>query len=430
MKVTAALHDEKANLVDRLEQIHTSAIADDREMNESEQAEFDSITAEISKIDKQIARDEQLKALRKGTPLPEGKGKAGSGVKDTSNKFDSLGDQLLAVMNKQVHHVHDPRLSFVAGGTGMNEQNPADGGFLVQQEFASDLLNNAYETGLLAARVRRRQIGANANGLRMNAVVDTSRATGARYGGIQLYWVDEGGLKTPSKPAFRQIQLDLKKLVGLCYATDELLEDAVALEEIIRDAFRDEFGFVIDDAILRGTGAGQPLGVLNSAAKIAVARTAGGLAIEYADVINMYARLWTRSKSRSTTAWYTSAAGMGLLMQMTLGGTTTVFGSPVFLPPGGLSGRPYATLLGIPVIEIEQAAPVGTEGDIMLLDLQEYLMIDKGRVKSAQSIHVRFIYDETTFRFVYRCNGMPLWNKAQTPAQGTDTVSPFVTLAA
>lgn len=63
------------------------------------------------------------------------------------------------------------------------------------------------------------------------------------------------------------MDLSLKKLTGVCYATDEILSDAAALEAIIKEAFSQEFGFKLDDAILSGTGSGQPLGILKSKAQ-------------------------------------------------------------------------------------------------------------------------------------------------------------------
>lgn len=104
-------------------------------------------------------------------------------------------------------------------------------------------------------------------------------------------------------------------------------------------------------------------------------------------------------------------------------------GIPVYMPPNGAAGTPYGTLFGRPVIPVEQASTLGTAGDISLVDLSQYLLIDKGEVQSASSVHVRFIYGENTFRFTYPVNGQPIWNKAMTPKNGSNTLSPFVTLA-
>ena len=100
------------------------------------------------------------------------------------------------------------------------------------------------------------------------------------------------------------------------------------------------------------------------------------------------------------------------------------------MPAGGLSDLPYGKIYTRPVLPIEQCATLGTVGDIILADLSQYLLIEKGGIKTASSIHVQFLTDETAFRFVYRVNGQPVWNSALTPFKGTsNTLSPFVALA-
>ena len=42
---------------------------------------------------------------------------------------------------------------------------------------------------------------------------------------------------------------------------------------------------------------------------------------------------------------------------------------------------------------------------------------------------MRFIYDETCFRFVYRYNGQPIPYSPLTPYKGSATQSPFIVLA-
>jgi hypothetical protein len=61
--------------------------------------------------------------------------------------------------------------------------------------------------------------------------------------------------------------------------------------------------------------------------------------------------------------------------------------------------------------------------------MSDYLWIDKAGIKKDTSIHVRFNYDEQVFRFVVRVDGQPILNSPITPANGTNTLSPFVALA-
>jgi HK97 family phage major capsid protein len=344
-----------------------------------------------------------------------------------STPFKSFGDQLHAVMYASRNPgAIDPRLRYQAAATGASEGIPSDGGFLVQKDFSTELIKRAYETGLLVSRCTKIPISGNSNGLKMNAVDETSRANGSRWGGIQAYWVNEADTTTATKPKFRTMELNLQKLLGLCYATDELLADGAALEAVISQGFAEEFGFKLDDAILNGTGAGQPLGILNSGAVLSVNKESGQSAATflYDNVVAMWARLWARSRANAVWLYNQDMEPQIFKMSLVVG----TGGVPVFMPASGASVLPYGTLFGRPMIPIEQAQTLGTVGDIMLADLSQYLLIDKGSMKSEASVHVRFINDETTFRFVYRVDGQPTWKSPITPKNGSNTQSPFVVL--
>ena len=105
-------------------------------------------------------------------------------------------------------------------------------------------------------------------------------------------------------------------------------------------------------------------------------------------------------------------------------------GVPVYLPATGASQSGYSTLFGRPVVPIEQCSTLGDAGDIILADMSQYWAIDKGGVNQASSMHVQFLTDETAFRATYRADYRPMWTSALTPFKGSNTLSPFITLAA
>ena len=398
------------------------AEAEDRFLSEDEQKDIDKYEEEIRAWDESIGRAEKLLAIEpedRSTEKPEVKP---TPSKDNEKRFASFGEQLMAAYRAATPGGKvDERLTTRAA-SGLNETTPSDGGFLVQQDFVTELLKRTYETGILASKVKKIPISTNANGMKINAIDEDSRANGSRWGGVQTYWEGEADEITASKPKFRQMELSLKKLTGLCYATDELLQDAAALEAVIRQAFAEEFGFKIDDAILSGSGEGEPLGILNSGAIVTVAKEASQTdIITVENLIKMWNRLWSRS--RANAVWYINQELEPYLYTLKIGD------KPVYIPAGGLSEKPYGTLFGRPVVPIEQCSAAGEVGDIILADIGQYLLIDKGGIKSASSIHVRFLYDENVFRFIYRVDGKPIWTKPLTPYKGSATVSPFVTLA-
>lgn len=372
---------------------------------------------------------------RRTTPDPVPTGNDGAATDGKlATPWESFGEQLLgihamAISGHEQRPLSPDLLSKFAmlAPTGSSAGVDSDGGFLVQKDFSAELFRRTYETGALASRCRSIPIGATADGLKMNAVDETSRANGSRFGGIRAYWKAEAGQMTGSKPKLRQIELELQDLTGLWYATNRLLQDATALESIAMQAFPEEFAFVLDDAILNGDGAGKPLGVLNSPALVTVAKENNQAAttIKVQNLFKMWARCWARS--RMNAVWFVNqdveTELYGLEFPVGTGGI------PAFLPPGGLSQMPYSTLFGRPVIPVEHCPTLGTVGDIVLADMSQYLLINKGGIKSDSSIHLRFDYNETAFRWVMRANGQPLWNSALTPFKGSNTLSPFVALA-
>jgi len=394
-------------------------------------ASMDTLEGDI-KIARGASRDAlQLPAINDQATLTDEQ-KAALGQVDPDKlptPFKSLGQQLVAVMQAgQNPHATDQRLLDIqAAALGLNEGVPSAGGFLVQTDFSAELLKAVYATGVLPGKTSKRPIGANANGMKINAIDETSRADGSRQGGVQAYWTSEAGALTSSKPTFRQIELTLNKLTGLYYATDEELKDAPNLEANVTEFFSEEFGFKLDDAIVRGSGAGQPLGFLAHAGTVSVAKEAGqaGATIKAENVQKMFARMLARSLGNAE--WYINQACWPQLFQ--LAQVVGVGGVPIFLPPGGLSAAPFGTLLGRPITPIEQCSALGTVGDIMLADLSQYIMIEKGGLEAASSMHVQFLTDEMTFRFILRTDGQPKRNAALTPFKGSDTLSAFVTLA-
>lgn len=341
--------------------------------------------------------------------------------------YRSLGEQLQAVF---MHYsskgsVSDARL--VRAPTGASEVDPTGGGFLVQVDFAAAIFMLAHDLGNILGRVNKIPISANANGIKIPGVDETSRATGSRWGGVQSYWTAEGTSVTTSKPKFRIIEFDLKKLMSVMYTTDELLQDSSALGAIAAQAFSEEIMFMTEDAIIEGSGAGMPLGVLNSPALVSVAKETGQAAatILKENIDKMWSRLWARSMGNA--AWFIN---QDIIPQLqALNQAVGTGGSVVYMPPGGMSQAPYATLYGREIVWTEYNSTLGTLGDILLSDFSQYMLADKNGVQAANSMHVAFLADEMVFRITYRVDGKPMWSLPLTPFKGSSTKSPFIGLA-
>jgi len=343
---------------------------------------------------------------------------------EADQDFETAGEFFQAVKNAALYPGNqDPRLkSLKAGGTGLSENVPADGGYLLRPQFAGGILENMWGGGEILPRVASDPIGPNSNSMLYNAVDESSRADGSRWGGVLGYWMAEAGTITASNPTFRQMELKLKKVAALCYATDELLADAVALESWLSRTVPNELRFQVENAIFQGNGVGKPLGIMNSPALVSVTRIDAN-EVDQTDIANMWAR---RYAGVNDYVWLANSSVFPQLINLTVGNF------PFLLPMNaGGQGNPAFSLYGAPYIETEYSAALGTTGDIMLASLSQYQTINKGGVQAASSIHVNFTSDETAFRFIYRIDGQPLWNAAvETFAASATTKSPFVVLTA
>ena len=310
MKTATKYKEDIKALMDKANAMDAQCVNENRDLNSAEltiQNEILDTVQEYQDIVKTLERKDRMQSALEtpdkpvSKPAPMSNKGHGITIRD-KDKFNSFGEQMSAVMRAGMPGgAADPRL-FNAAAEGLSESVASDGGFLVQQDFSTELLQDVFQTGILASRCKRIPISGNSNSIKINGIDETSRAS-TRYGGIVGYWEDEAAEKTASKPKFRKIELNLKKLIGLCYATDELLSDASALEGVIRQGFVSEFGFLLDDAIINGTGAGQPLGILNSGCLVSVAKETGQAAdtVVAENVIKMYSRIF--ASSRPNAVW-------------------------------------------------------------------------------------------------------------------------------
>jgi HK97 family phage major capsid protein len=362
-----------------------------------------------------------IEEVKRAEPATVNAGANISVVKDAADQpFKSAGEYLRLVKEARLYPEHtDPRIrplwDNTIKATGMSEGIPADGGYLIPPQFASGILQNMWGSGEILARVSTDPV--TGNDMTYNAVDETSRVDGSRIGGIRGYWLAEGGTFTKSKPTFQQISLKLKKEGALVYATDEQLEDTANLESFLMTNVPTELRFLAEDAIFEGNGVGKPWGILPSPALVSVTRTDANK-ILHDDVMKM----WARRKIGGSYVWLINQDVTPQLDQMYI--TSGIESRFVDYDAQGV-----LRMKGAPVIEIEYASTLGTVGDILLADLKQYKLITKGGVRSESSIHVQFLTDEMTYRFIYRCDGAPMWKSPVTPFKGSNTVSPFVALS-
>ena len=427
-----ALNQEKADLAKEGRALLEAAATEGRNLTAEEKTRDDGIASRLNEITEQLGR---LDRYNQEQAPQQREARSSVSIHDLSadKPFRTIGEQLQAIAQVALGNI-GPRerlLNVVnfpdirADAEGAGEAIDSDGGFLVQQDFATTIMKRMNEMGQVLNRVRRIPLGPNSNGIKLPQVDETSRVDGSRWGGIRGYWVEEGEAATASRAKFDRLNLELHRVAALGYATDELLADAPAMNIIFTEGFAEELTFKVEDAIIEGDGAGKPQGILNASAVVSVSKETGQTAatIVHNNLKKMWARLHARSQG--SAVWYINQdCGPTLDDLAKIIGTGGVEPNYVTYGPDGV-----LRIKGRPVIPIEYCSAVGTVGDIILADMSQYAFIDKGGVQQAQSIHVRFTTHEMTFRATYRCDGGSMWKSALTPFKGSATQSPFITLA-
>jgi len=283
---------------------------------------------------------------------------------------------------------------------GLNEGALADGGVFVPPEWGATVIEFATQQSWLLSQVWRYSM--NSNILRLPKLV---QAAGNYFGGIQFYTPGEGELKESTKPTFEQMTWEAKKLIAVCYLTDELIADSnINIINYITGLFVRAFQYEMERRVIAGIGGaanGPCLGIINDPGINTVTReTAGTITIR--DILHLDASL---DESFNNLVWITRKA-----TQITLMNIRDNQNRPVFISDYGVftAQRMHpTTMISYPVHYTRNVPSIGEKGDIILCDPSWYLLAMRPDLKIDQSEHVRWLYDETSLRFVMRFDGAP-----------------------
>lgn len=321
----------------------------------------------------------------------------------------------------------DERLKAVFNAVGSDEarqsSNP-DGGFLIPPAFMPGVMTTdpaalQVDTGALT-----RRIPMEADTVFINARVDKNHANSVS-GGFRVYRREETGTVTESKASYEQIKLQANSLMGLSYATEEILaRSPISYAALVQSGFADERISKLNYERLWGSGVGEYMGIMNSPALVTVAKESAQSAdtLLGLNLIKMRARAFRYG----SCVWMINQDALPQLVGTHI--ALTNGSAPIFVPGNGVDVPD--TILGRPVVYDENMATLGDLGDIALVNWNEYLEGQLGGINFDESIHVRFVYNERAFRFTVYNDGQPWWRSALTPKKSASTLSPFVTLAA
>ena len=321
-----------------------------------------------------------------------------------------------------LNRVPDPRLQ-----KSWAEGIPSDGGLAVPSEYASEIYDTALEDTIVLSKARVFPMRSDVLKIPATCVGDHSANL---YGGVVGYWKTEGAALTDATPKYRTVELKANKLTCYGKSSIEWFDDAIDGYNSIRRSFSNSAAWFLEKAFISGSGAGEPLGILNSPALITIDKYVypgpvdQGMTVIYQNLVQMLSRY---AGSWKNAVWIMSRSALGSLL----------YSLADYNPPITGGGRDYMIQLGSdgafnlltrPAFVSEHLPTVGSEGDIILCDLSQYAVGMRSDMRLEMSKDVYFASAEIAHRLLVRCDGMPLWDEPMTLADGTSTVSPFVAI--
>ena len=334
-------------------------------------------------------------------------------------RFSRFSEFVLATIQAGKGLGHDPRLlgaetpEVAAALTG---EELSLGGALVPEEYRAALMSLMLMDSAIRSRVTAIPMGSST--LAMPTVRDKSHTDLSVFGGVRSYWLENGVDARESQPEFGLTRLTAKTLVTYTALFNSMIADSsVSIPMITGSMFAASHRWTEERSILRGNGVGEPLGILNSPVLLTVAReTANQIGFE--DILAMEDAVLPESEPY-----------LVYLVGPRVRSSVIRILKDVEGPESARSMMGATTLLGRPVIPCEHLPVIGSQGDIMLVDLRFYLWGDRQAMTMGLSTDELFASGQTAIRSTSRSDGQPWLSSTLELADGTD-VSPFVTLRA
>lgn len=332
------------------------------------------------------------------------------------NEFREFGDFLQTVRwNPNDPALRSREVARNVEGRALQMGVGALGGIIVPEQFDRNIKMVNDQAAIFRPRCQVIPAGDPPDAAITIPALDQSGAKGV-YSGVVVSWIGEGDEKPETEPSFRDIKLEPQEVAGHTVITDKLLRNSAAAGALVSSLLRKAIIASEEDAFFTGDGVAKPLGIVGHPAAVVIVR-AGANAIAYTDVVNMFAR----AKFGGRLAWIASQTCLPQLMTMVDAGNNLVW------QPNAREGAP-GTLLGFPVLLNDQSPILGTEGDLVLVDLDYYMVKDGSGIAIAMSEHPQFTRNRTIIKAFWNVDGQPWLNTPLLQRDGASTVSPFVVL--
>jgi len=295
--------------------------------------------------------------------------------------------------------------------------SPTLGGYAVTAELTAWLMDQSLDGEIVRSRATVWPMASDERKVPAWNIQDTSSSVAGLVG----VWIEELGTNTPQEALLRQIILKAKKLAIYTQASREIMEDGLQFGQQLTSIMVQAMGYFMDLAFFVGSGAGQPVGIIDAPGTIAVTRTEAD-SINFRDIVNMLGQL--APGSFANAIWVASQEALPLLM--TTASTHVVGTAGSYIPlVNEINGK--FTILGKELLFTEKVPGLGQRGDLGLYDFGQYAIGMRKDIVIDQNVAPGWTTDALSLRTLLRVDGQPHYGEPLTQRSGL-LVSPFVVL--
>ena len=428
MKNIKALRQERHDRKAAADAIIATAEREGRRLTSKEEADFNELMGQLKMLAVEISATEaELDRERGQVAVAQSSDGADSAPSRPFGKIGAKYADLFGPPPPSAFKSADEFLRTIHAGLAdprlradMNETVPAEGGFAVPAEYASALLDYSLEQEIV--RPRAYTVPMTTETKRIVGFDAYDNSGDAPYGGLKLFWMSEGAPLNTEQSKLWLLQLVANKAALFSWVSNELIADGMSWDAAMGKSFGESTGWGLDVAFLTGSGAGRPLGILNDPALIVVPKETNqtSATVNYTNLTKMLAQIAPQCLDNSV--WLMNNTLIPQITTMLYPGTAY----PLFQQLQGPDGK--FTILTRPVIFTGKVPALGTQGDVMLVDLSQYAIGMRKEVSVDRSGHVGFLQDQTGYRAVVRVGAQGRWKSSFQPRNG-NPVSWCVALA-
>lgn len=410
----ATLLKKHEEVLEEARAIDAKAEDEDRNLDANEQEKFNTLMTEAHDLAERIRRKQsvdgaQLPAgneeIRKALGIEEEeRGISGEDGDPQRKAFRDFTDYMRAIAEKSPE-LRD--LEMGGGGSG--------GTYLVPDEFYNEIF--ALDPLAEVVRPRAMILPAGDNPDAKIHLPTFTQSTGGFAGGVSsTNEAENTAYSGGSDPAFNEVTLEPAKRIYDVDVSNELLRNAPALAAFLRRVFRWHYMDLNDYHFIVGSGTDQPKGVANADCGIEVSRNTAS-SILFEDIAGMYAKIYDVNNA----VWIANVDTRGDLIDLKDSSGNRLYW------PGDKTRALGPTFYGIPILFTGNGATIGTKGDLILANLQYYVIKDGSGPFIGMSEHAGWKADQTNFRLVWHVDA-DMWPQASITTNSGATVSPVVHL--